>query len=77
MTKFLLAAVSLPLPALFVSAVVAEEGLPGLTTLIVPGLVIILLVILNGLFVASEFALIVVRPTQMEQLTNEGNRNTK
>lgn len=46
--------------------------LPGLETLLIPSLVIIVLVLLNGLFVAAEFAIIGVRPTQIEQLANQG-----
>ncbi len=77
MTKLLWLTLGLPLPALFVAAVVTEEGLPGLGSLIIPGAVIIILVAFNGLFVAAEFALIGVRPTQMEQMANEGNRIAK
>ncbi len=47
--------------------------LPGVGTLLVPTLVILVLVLLNGLFVAAEFAIIGVRPTQIEQLANEGH----
>ncbi len=36
--------------------------------------VIILLVLINGLFVAAEFAIIGVRPSRIEQLAEEGNR---
>jgi len=46
--------------------------LPGFETLLIPSLVIIVLVLLNGLFVAAEFAIIGVRPTQIEQLANQG-----
>src|SRR5690606_37155724 len=35
--------------------------------------VFLLLVLLNGFFVAAEFALVSVRRTRIEQLTNEGN----
>lgn len=35
--------------------------------------VVLLLVLLNGFFVAAEFALVSVRRTRIEQLTNEGN----
>ena len=52
----------------------AEEGLPPLTSLIVPFFVIALLILLNGLYVASEFAIIGVRPTQLEQMSDEGNK---
>ena len=53
------------------------EGLPGLETLLVPSLVIIVLVLLNGLFVAAEFAIIGVRPTQIEQLAKQGQSTAK
>lgn len=40
----------------------------------VPLLVIAVLVLLNGLFVAAEFAIIGVRPTRITQLAEAGNR---
>ncbi len=40
-------------------------------------LVIAVLIIINGLFVAAEFALIRVRRTRIEQLIDEGNRGAK
>ncbi len=52
----------------------AAEGLPSPTTLIIPLIVILILVLLNGLFVASEFSIIGVRSTQMEQMSNEGDK---
>ena len=58
----------------YLMATTAAGDLPRLSTLTVPALVIMVLVGLNGLFVAAEFALIGVRPTQMEQMANEGNR---
>jgi CBS domain containing-hemolysin-like protein len=41
---------------------------------LVPLIIITVLVLLNGLFVAAEFAIIGVRPTRMTQLAEEGNR---
>ncbi len=68
----------LPGASFFAAAVVdrfsQSEPLPGLGTLLVPFLVIIFLVLLNGLFVMAEFAIIGVRPSRVEQLANEGNR---
>jgi CBS domain containing-hemolysin-like protein len=41
---------------------------------IFPFVVITLLILINGLFVAAEFAIIGVRPTRIEQLAQKGNR---
>ncbi|MEX2547078.1 MAG: hemolysin family protein [Chloroflexota bacterium] len=40
-------------------------------------LIIALLILLNGVFVAAEFALVRVRRTRIEQLVDEGNRGAK
>ncbi len=76
MTKLLLIILGLPGLVLMVAAT-AGEGLPSLTTLIVPLIIITLLILLNGLFVLAEFAIIGVRDTQVEQIANEGNRVAK
>lgn len=55
-------------------AAVAEE-LPRPTVLIVPSLIIFSLIILNGVYVAAEFAIVSVRPNQMEQLAEAGHPN--
>jgi CBS domain containing-hemolysin-like protein len=62
---------------LFLVLEAAEGELPSLTVLIVPIIIILLLILLNGLYVASEFAIIGVRPTQMEELVNEGNNKAQ
>jgi CBS domain containing-hemolysin-like protein len=41
---------------------------------IFPFVVIAILILLNGLFVAAEFSIIGVRPTRIEQLAQDGNR---
>lgn len=66
----------LGLPGLGAMALLLAEGetLPSPLTLIVPLFVILLLILLNGFFVAAEFAIIGVRATQMEQLADEGDR---
>ena len=43
-------------------------------SILFPFLVILILVLLNGVFVAAEFAIIGVRPTRVEQLAEEGDR---
>jgi CBS domain containing-hemolysin-like protein len=75
--KLLLFALSLPLPGFFMMAVVTQEELPSFGLLIIPIIIILLLIILNGLFVIAEFAIIGVRPSQIEYMANEGHRTAK
>lgn len=76
MSKIILFLLSLPGVAIFALAA-AEGELPSPTELIVPFIVIIILVLINGYFVAAEFAIIGVRPTQMEALAEEGDRTAR
>ncbi|MEM7032598.1 MAG: hemolysin family protein, partial [Chloroflexota bacterium] len=76
MSKLLLI-LGLPGVGLFGFALVAEgvnEGLPALTTLILPIIIISIAIVINGLFVAAEFAIIGVRPTQVEEMVENGNQ---
>jgi len=73
MNKYGLLFVGLPGVAFFSLALV-DNGIPEFSTLILPIVVIILLVLVNGLFVAAEFAIIGVRPSQIEQLVQSGVR---
>lgn len=74
MSKFLLLAVMVPgMSFLLLLFETVQGSLPGITILLVPLIIILLLILLNGIYVASEFAIIGVRPTQLEQMTKEGN----
>jgi CBS domain containing-hemolysin-like protein len=77
LAKVILLVLSLPLPVLIIASAAGEESLPGLNTLLVPAIIIIILVMFNALFVMAEFAIISVRPSQLEQLTNEGNHTAE
>ncbi len=75
MSKLLLVAVGIPgLSFLALLATAVSANLPSLNALIVPMLIMLLLVLLNGLFVAAEFSIIGVRPSQLEQMVEEGNQ---
>ena len=45
--------------------------------LLIPLIVVLILVVLNGFFVAAEFAVLGARPTKMEQLSDEGNKRAE
>ncbi len=69
-----LLALSTPGVMLLFAAAAAGGELPSPQTLLLPTLVIALLVFLNGVYVAAEFAINSVRPTQVEELSETGNR---
>jgi CBS domain containing-hemolysin-like protein len=73
MSKLLLGA-AFPGLALFAASLLVQEEAAGGPSLLGVLLVILLLVLLNGLFVAAEFAIIGVRPSRMEQLAADGNK---
>lgn len=74
MSKLLLLLLGVPGAAAMALMLAEGEGLPSPLILVVPMIIILLLVLLNGFFVAAEFAIIGVRATQMEQLADEGDR---
>ncbi len=69
---------SMAIPAFFVLLFLSStEALPGISTLILPLLIILILVLLTGFFVAAEFALIGVRSRKIDQLVQEGFSGAK
>ena len=58
---------------LLMSAAAVDQGLPGLGELLIPILIIAIMILLNGFFVSAEFAIIGVRPSQVDQMVQEGN----
>jgi CBS domain containing-hemolysin-like protein len=78
MTKLTLLAVGVPgLSLLVLLSTAVSNNLPSLNALIIPLLIMLLLVLLNGLFVAAEFSIIGVRPSQLEQMVEEGNKQAQ
>jgi CBS domain containing-hemolysin-like protein len=78
MTKLLLVGVAMPgLGLLVLLSLAASATLPSPGALVVPAVVVLLLVLLNGLFVAAEFSIIGVRPSQLEQMAEEGHKTAK
>lgn len=77
MTKYLLLAITLPGMGVLATAAAQEASGSSVSTLLVALVVIILLVLVNGLFVMAEFSIIGVRPTQLEQMVDEGVSQAK
>jgi CBS domain containing-hemolysin-like protein len=72
MSKLLLLALTIPgmsVAVLFASATAVAEQSFSFGAVLLPFAVIMLLVLLNGFFVAAEFSIIGVRPTQLEEMT--------
>ena len=63
--------------ALGLGAAVEPGHLPSPAVLLVPSIVIFFLIVINGLFVMAEFAIIGVRPSELEQMTDEGNKTAE
>jgi CBS domain containing-hemolysin-like protein len=74
MNKLVLLALTLPgLGVVLSRTAVAQETTVPFSNLLIAIVIIMILVLLNGFFVAAEFAIIGVRPTQLEQIMAEGN----
>ncbi len=69
----LLATPGVTLFSFFFVASAAEGELPPYSVLIIPAIVIIVLVVLNGFFVAAEIAIVGVRSSQVEHMAEEGD----
>ena len=74
MNKLVLLALTLPgLGVVLSRTAAAQETTVPFSNLLIAIVIIMILVLLNGFFVAAEFAIIGVRPTQLEQIIAEGN----
>ncbi|MFO7664532.1 MAG: hemolysin family protein [Chloroflexota bacterium] len=73
MTKLVLVGLGFPGVSLLLMAVAAADSLPPVSDLFLPLVVIFLLVLINGMFVAAEFAIIGVREKQLEELAANGH----
>ncbi|MBK7920058.1 MAG: HlyC/CorC family transporter [Chloroflexi bacterium] len=76
MTKLLLLGLTVPgmsVAVLFASAAAQGETSHNLSAFLLPFFIILVLVLLNGFFVAAEFSIIGVRPTQLEEMTGTQN----
>jgi CBS domain containing-hemolysin-like protein len=73
MNKLVLLALTLPGLGLVLSRTAMAQEETTSFSLLIAIVVILVLVLLNGIFVAAEFAIIGVRPTQLEQMVEEGN----
>jgi len=71
MIKILLLLLATPGVSVLAAAAV-HQGLPGPGVLLLPLIIVSVMVLLNGFFVAAEFAIIGVRPSQIEQMIQEG-----
>lgn len=77
MSKGLLFLLGLPGVSFFtlsVAAAATEGELPHFSALIVPLIVIFVLVLLNGFFVAAEIAIVGVRPSRVSHMADAGNK---
>lgn len=77
MIKLLLPFLAFPGMTVFLTILRAEGGSASGAGLIFLFTVIAILILLNGLYVSAEFAIIGVRPTQLEPLVEEGNKQAK
>jgi CBS domain containing-hemolysin-like protein len=80
MTKAIFLTLMVPgMSAAFLISSAAQENSQGWSALLIPFVIILILVALNGFFVSAEFGIIGVRPTQLEEMEGEdkGGRRQK
>jgi hypothetical protein len=69
---------SIGVPIFFILTILSTgEELPSVSTILIPLLIILILVLLNGFFVAAEFAIIGVRSSKIDQMVQEGSSDAK
>lgn len=73
MTKLFLIMLSFPAVSVMVSVAQTQAEGAGAGFLLLTVVLILFFVLLNGIYVAAEFAIIGVRPTQLEQMVDEGH----
>lgn len=75
MSKLILLLLTFPALSIMLSFAGSQEEVAGFNApfLLLTIVIIFILVLLNGLYVAAEFSIIGVRPTQLEQMVDEGN----
>lgn len=61
-------------PLSIAPTILAAEEVSIVTGLVIPSIVVLILVLINGFFVAAEFAMLGSRPSRMETLAEQGNR---
>lgn len=62
---------------LFLTFLSTGEELPNVSTILIPLLIILIMVLINGFFVAAEFAIIGVRSSKIDQMVQEGSSDAK
>ncbi len=77
MSKVMLLLLATPGLILFATAPMLQESAFGLGDVLLVLLIVAILVLVNGFFVAAEFAIIGVRPSQIEQLVQEGDNRAR
>lgn len=73
MSKLFLLLLTFPAAGVMVSLAQAQAEASGAGFVLATAVLILFFVLLNGIYVAAEFSIIGVRPTQLEQMIDEGH----